>query len=114
MGALGATRERRHIAIDAIPRLLPPKLHRAAWALTQLATAAICAVLAWTGWGMLEMEREAPTLFVAGISSWIPMIVFPAGFALMALRFMVAAFGEPPEPGQVDAHVMADREEATP
>ena len=113
MGALGATRERRHIAIDAIPRLLPPKLHRAAWALTQLTTAAICALLAWTGWGMLEMEREAPTLFIAGISSWIPMIVFPAGFALMALRFAVAAFGEPPEPGHVDAHVLADSE-ATP
>ena len=113
MGALGATRERRHIAIDALPRLLPPKLHRAAWALTQLATAGICVVLAWTGWGMLEMEREAPTLFVAGISSWIPMIVFPAGFALMALRFVVAAFGEPPEAGHVDAHVQAD-DEVTP
>ena len=59
---------------------------------------------------MLEMEREAPTLFVAGVSSWIPMIVFPAGFALMALRFVVAAFGEPPEPGHVDAHVLADQE----
>ena len=58
------------------------------------------------------MEREAPTLFVAGISSWIPMIVFPLGFALMALRFAVAAFAEPPEPGQVDAHVMADNEAA--
>jgi C4-dicarboxylate transporter DctQ subunit len=110
MGALGATRERRHIAIDALPRLLPPKLQRGAWALTQLATAAICAVLAWTGWGMLEMEREAPTLFIAGISSWVPMIVFPAGFALMSLRFAVAAFGEPPEPGHVDAHVLADHE----
>jgi TRAP-type C4-dicarboxylate transport system permease small subunit len=112
LGALGATRERRHIAIDAIPRLLPPRLHRAAWALTQLATAAICATLAWTGWGMLEMEREAPTLFVAGVSSWIPMIVFPAGFALMALRFAVSALGEPPEPGHVDVHVLADSEAA--
>jgi len=112
MGALGATRERRHIAIDALPRLLPPKLQRAAWALTQLATAAVCAVLAWTGWGMVAMEREAPTLFVAGISSWLPMLVFPAGFALMALRFVVAAFGVPPEPGHVDAHVLADREPA--
>ena len=112
MGALGATRERRHIAIDALPRLLPPKAQRAAWALTQLATAVLCAVLAWTGWGMLEMEREAPTLFIAGVSSWIPMLVFPAGFALMALRFVVAAFGEPPEPGHVDAHVLADQEPA--
>jgi TRAP-type C4-dicarboxylate transport system permease small subunit len=113
MGALGATRERRHIAIDAIPRLLPPKLHRAAWALTQLATAAICGTLAYTGWGMLEMEREAPTLFVAGVSSWVPMIAFPIGFGFMALRFVIAAFGEPPEIGHVDAHVLADSE-ATP
>ena len=113
LGALGATRERRHIAIDAIPRLLPPKLHRAAWVLTQLATAGICATLAWTGWGMLEMERDAPTLFAAGVSSWVPMIAFPIGFGLMALRFVVAAFGQPPEAGQVDAHVLADSE-ATP
>src|SRR6478735_11490861 len=86
LGALGATRERRHIAIDAIPRLLPPKLHRAAWALTQLVTAVLCGMLAWYGWGMLEMEREAPTLFVAGVASWVPMVAFPIGFGLMALR----------------------------
>ena len=110
LGALGATRERRHIAIDALPRLLPPKLHRAAWALTQFATAVICAELAWTGWGMVELEREAPTLFVKGVSSWLPMLVLPAGFALMALRFVVAAASVPPEPGHVDVHLLADRE----
>ena len=106
MGALGATRERRHISIDALPRLLPPKLHRAAWALTQFATAVICGVLAWTGWGMVEFEREAPTLFVKGVESWIPMLVFPAGFALMALRFLVAAFAAPPEPDHLDVHLL--------
>lgn len=110
LGALGATRERRHIAIDALPRLLPPRWHRAAWALTQFATAVLCAVLAWTGWGMVAMEREAPTAFVPGVPSWWPMLVFPAGFALMSLRFFIAAFAVPPEPGHVDAHVAADQE----
>src|SRR5687768_14929714 len=80
MGALGATRERRHIAIDALPRLLPPRLQRAAWMLTQLATAALCALLAWYGWGMVELEREVPGFFVPGLPSWWPMLVFPAGF----------------------------------
>ena len=108
LGALGATRERRHIAIDALPRLLPPKLHRAAWALTQLATAVVCGVLAWTGWGMVGMEREAPTLFVKGVTSWVPMLVFPAGFGLMALRFAIAAFTTPPEPGHVDIHLLQE------
>jgi TRAP-type C4-dicarboxylate transport system permease small subunit len=106
LGALGATRERRHITIDALPRILSPRLQRAAWALTQLATAVICAVLAWTGWGMVQFEREAPTAFVPGVSSWLPMLVFPAGFALMALRFLAAACTQPPEPGHVDVHLL--------
>jgi TRAP-type C4-dicarboxylate transport system permease small subunit len=110
LGALGATRERRHIAIDALPRLLPPKLQRAAWALAQSGTAVICGVLAYTGWGMVELEREAPTLFVQGIASWVPMLVFPAGFALMSLRFAVAACAAPPEPGHVDVHLPGDGE----
>jgi C4-dicarboxylate transporter, DctQ subunit len=98
-GALGATRAKRHIGIDALPRILPPRGHRIAWALTQAATAVVCALLAWYGWGMVQMEREVPAAFVPGVPSWWPMLVFPAGFALMALRFAVAAFAEPPEPG---------------
>jgi len=99
LGALGATRARRHIAIDALARVLPPRWHRAAWAVSQLATAVICALLAWYGWGMVLLEQEVPGMFVPGIPSWWPMLAFPAGFALMSLRFAVSALGEPPEPG---------------
>ncbi len=99
LGALGATRARRHIAIDALARVLPPRGRRVAWAVSQLATAVICAMLAWYGWGMVLLEQEVPGLFVPGIPSWWPMLAFPAGFALMSLRFAVSAFGQPPEPG---------------
>jgi TRAP-type C4-dicarboxylate transport system permease small subunit len=96
LGALGATRAHKHIAIDALPRFLPPPLRRLAWTVAQLAAAAICAALAWLGWGMLQMEREAPMPFVAGVPSWVPMLVFPVGFALMSVRFVVAAAAAPP------------------
>lgn len=99
LGALGATRAHRHIAIDALPRVLPPRWHRLAWAVSQLATAVICGMLAWYGWGMVLLEQEVPGLFVPGIPSWWPMLAFPAGFALMSLRFAIAAFAQPPEPG---------------
>lgn len=99
LGALGATRSRRHIAIDALPRLLSPRWQRVCWSVSQLATAVICALLAWYGWGMVLMEREAPGLFVPGIPSWWPMLVLPAGFALMSFRFLIASFAQPPEPG---------------
>lgn len=99
LGALGATRARRHIAIDALPRILPPRWHRLAWAIAQLAAAVICAMLAWYGWGMVQLEQEVPGLFVPGIPSWWPMLAFPVGFALMSVRFVLSAFAEPPEPG---------------
>lgn len=99
LGALGATRQHKHIAMDALPLLAPVRARRVMWVVSQLGAAVVCGLLAWYGWGMVDFEREAPSVFVAGIPSWWPMLVFPLGFALMALRFCAAAFASPPEPG---------------
>lgn len=101
LGALGATRARKHIAIDALPRVLPPRAQRVAWLLSHLAAAVIAATLAWLGAGMVGLEREAPVPFVAGIASWVPMLAFPAGFGLMALRFLLVAL-LPPSAGTIE------------
>lgn len=98
LGALSATREKKHISIDALPRLLPPRMHQIVWTLTQLAAAAVAAALTWYGWGMVQLEREAPGTFVANIPSWWPMCAFVAGFGLISLRFIFAAFSKPAEP----------------
>jgi C4-dicarboxylate transporter, DctQ subunit len=98
LGALSATREKKHIAIDALPRLLPPKARQIIWTLTQLAAAVITTALAWYGWGMVQLEREAPGVLVANIPSWWPMCVFVLGFSLISLRFVFAAFSKPAEP----------------
>lgn len=97
LGALGAARSNRHIAIDAFPRLLPPLWRRVAWAITHVATAVVCALLARYGWGMVQLEQEAPSLFAERIPSWWPMLAFPVGFGLLALRFLINAFAEPTE-----------------
>lgn len=96
LGALGATRTGKHIAIDALPRFLPPRARRATWVVSQLSAAAIALFLAWLGAGMVAMEHEAPVPFVAGVPSWVPMLVLPVGFGLMGLRFLVAAWLAPP------------------
>ena len=96
LGALGATRSGKHIAIDALPRFLAPRPRRAVWAISQVAAAVVGLALAWLAAGMVGMEREAPVPFVAGIPSWVPMLVVPLGFGLMGLRFLVAAWIEPP------------------
>ena len=76
------------------------------------------ALLGWLPGGLAIVAIVACAFFTAftGASGMtivaIGAFLFPAGFALMALRFVVAAFGEPPEPGHVDAHVLADQEPA--
>jgi C4-dicarboxylate transporter, DctQ subunit len=98
LGALGATREKKHIAIDALPRFLSPKWQQMLWTISQLGAAIVCAALTWYGWSMVQLEREAPGVFVANIPSWWPMSIFVLGFGLMCLRFLFAAFSKPPEP----------------
>lgn len=96
LGALGASRQQRHIAIDAIPRLLPDAAWRAVHVLTQFAAAAVCLWAAWLGWGLLQSEREYPLAFVPGVESWVPMLILPCGFGLLAVRFILSAFAARP------------------
>jgi C4-dicarboxylate transporter DctQ subunit len=98
LGALSATREKKHISIDALPRFLPEKARKIVWTLTQMAAATITAGLTWYGWGMVQLEREAPGAFVGDIPSWWPMCIFVVGFGLISLRFVFAAFDKPAEP----------------
>lgn len=98
LGALGAARERRHLAIDLLPRLLPPLGRRLVWALAQLIAAGLCLAMAWYGWQLVELEREAPGPLFAGLPSWAGMLIIPFGFALLGLRCLLAAWlGPPPE-----------------
>lgn len=100
LGALGATRQRQHIMIDAVPRLLGLRARRVLWSITQCVAAVVAGLLAWYGAGMVMLEREAPIPFLGGIPSWVPMLVFPLGFGLMSLRFLIAARLGPPAPGE--------------
>jgi TRAP-type C4-dicarboxylate transport system permease small subunit len=100
LGALGATRQRQHIMIDAVPRLLGPRARRVMWAGTQVAAAVVAAALAWFGASLVSLEREGPVPFALGIPSWVPMLALPVGFGLMSLRFLLAATLPPPQPGE--------------
>jgi len=104
LGALAATRERRHVAIDLwvgsrLPAGLRSGMHRLAHGLAGV----FCAAMAWFGWNLLQLEREGAASLVSGIPMWWTVTVIPLGFALMALRFLVAAAGPPGEhPGKAE------------
>jgi TRAP-type C4-dicarboxylate transport system permease small subunit len=96
LGALAATREGRHVAIDALPRLLPARPRRVLWTLGQAFAALFCAAVAVYSAELVMLEREAPVLLFAGLSSWVAMLVLPLAFGLMALRFALSALLPPP------------------
>lgn len=95
LGALGATRTRKHIAIDALPRLLPAAGQRIVWSLSHLFAALICGALSWYGSGLVASEFEAPVPWIAGLSSGWPMLALPLGFGLMAIRFVLSTWAGP-------------------
>jgi TRAP-type C4-dicarboxylate transport system permease small subunit len=96
LGALGAARDRRHLSLDLLPRLLPETGRRVIWALGQVIAAGVCAAMAWYGWSLVELEREAPAPLFAGLPSWAGMLIIPFGFAVLSLRFALASVLGPP------------------
>ena len=106
LGALAAVRDDKHIAVDVLQRFLPRRAQRIARVVTLLFTAAICAAMAWYSVGLVSIDFAESSSAAAGdalkaIPNWVLESILPAGFALMALRFVVRAFAAPAHPPEL-------------
>ncbi len=95
LGAMAATRDRRHIRIDLLSRFLPPRL--AAWnrRLTDLFAGLICLLLAWHGARFVHYEWMDGSLLFGAVPAWVCESIIPFAFALMGLRYLLG-LGAPP------------------
>lgn len=98
IGALVAARDDRHINLDALTRLLRGRVQRIVRFLTLGFAAAICALLAWYGWQLVELDRESATAAFGPVMAWHVELVLPLGFGLLALRLFVRACIAPATP----------------
>lgn len=91
VGAVAATRDNRHIRIDALSHLMSDKVVTGVRLLVDLFTAVVCAVIAWNSWLYLqvEIEYEVTVLTTVDAPAWIAHIVLPVAFALISYRFLV-------------------------
>ena len=89
LGALCAARRGEHIAIDALARVLSPRLRRAAAILSSGFTAAICGLVAYHAARLVGMDREAGSLAFGDVPAWWLQSVIPLCFGGMALRYVL-------------------------
>ena len=88
IGASLAASQKRHIKLDVLVRFLPKGGVRAAGVVVSLVSALLCGLLAHAGWVFVVSEWEFETVVYGGIPAWPFQTILPAGFALLALKFL--------------------------
>lgn len=86
--ALGA---RRHIAVDAVVRLLPDGIRRLTETFAMLAVAAFSAMVTWKGWDIFydSFERGRTTGSMLDLPTWVSELAVPFGFALLFVQALI-------------------------
>jgi TRAP-type C4-dicarboxylate transport system permease small subunit len=88
-GAVAASRDNQHIAIDALSRFLPPRLQLVAGALVGLFASGVCAVLTYEAARFVQFEHMGRSAALGDMPAWVLALVLPLGFALIAVRYAI-------------------------
>ena len=94
VGSIAATRDDRHIRIDALSHLLPAKAVVAIRLFVDVFAAVVCGVIAWQAWRYLQLEIEFEDTVLLNVPAWMAHGIVPAAFALMSYRFVVSVIRE--------------------
>jgi TRAP-type C4-dicarboxylate transport system permease small subunit len=91
LGALAATRDDRHITIDALLRILSPKARRPVQVVTRAFTAIVCGLIAYHSLTFVRLDYEAGITAFARVPAWVVEAIIPISFALIGLRYALLA-----------------------
>ncbi len=97
IGSVAASRDQRHVRIDALSRYLPARLGRWATVLIDAFAAGVCFVLAWYSYRFAADALAANDRVLGGeLPAWTVQSILPAGFAFIGYRFAVACVSSKP------------------
>jgi tripartite ATP-independent transporter DctM subunit len=91
VGGLLATRERRHLTLSSAEAMSKWKIRDAARVVANSVAAAVCAVLAFSAWGVVNADREQGAKLTIGIPVWVSECVMPLCLGLIAIRLAWSA-----------------------
>lgn len=89
VGSIAASRENRHIRIDALSHILPKLAVDLTRALVDVFAAIVSGIIAWQTWRYLQVEIEYEDMVLVNVPAWIAHSVLPAAFLLISFRFVV-------------------------
>lgn len=87
IGAALATREGKHISIDVFSRWLPSLGKTFVEVINQLFSFFICCLLCFAALKFIKNEAQMGNVIFSRIPAWVPQIILPMTFGLMAFRF---------------------------
>jgi TRAP-type C4-dicarboxylate transport system permease small subunit len=91
IGAMVATRSDKQISIDAVSRFLPMRARSGVRVVTDLFTAVVSAVVAWSALRLVLDDRAAGVTAVAFVPVWVCEAILPLAFGIIAIRYMLFA-----------------------
>lgn len=91
LGASLATREQKHINVDALSRLLSDRARRWVRLVTNLFSATVCAFLAKAAYVFVRDERAVGSTLFGDAPLWLFVVIVFIGFACMTFRFLLQA-----------------------
>jgi TRAP-type C4-dicarboxylate transport system permease small subunit len=91
IGAMVATRNDRQISIDAVSRFLPDLWKARMRVVTDVFTAVVSAVVAWSAYRLMIDDRAAGGLTIAKVPVWVCESILPVAFAIIAIRYLLFA-----------------------
>lgn len=90
IASIAAARSGRHLSIDILSHLVPPRWARLPAAIAAGFAAGICGLLAWHGFRYVQLTREFGDTVLFDLPAWTAYGMMPLAFALMTWHFSLA------------------------
>jgi TRAP-type C4-dicarboxylate transport system permease small subunit len=87
-GALRASREQSHIAIDLVSHYAPLKVQRLIHFIVSIASAGICGIGAYYSVIFVQSEKADGMLAFLNVPNWVCEAIIPFGLGVLGLRFI--------------------------
>lgn len=87
IGAMFASRDKKHIRIDILSHYLPEKLRVNAWRITEFISAIVCGIVAFYSIKFIQYEYADGLIAFANVPVWVCELIIPVAFIVMGLRY---------------------------